>query len=154
MIEAPFQELKLGERRVSRGRTITETDVVNFCMLTGNWLELHANVEFAKRTLYGQRLVQGGLVFVVSNALLGFDPELIEVFYGVDRLRFIKPTFINDTLHARTEIVGLREQGPKHGVATLRLETVNQRQEVVLSCEFSLLVRRQRLIVATEGAAS
>jgi acyl dehydratase len=154
MIEAPFQELKLGERRVSRGRTITETDVVNFCMLTGNWLELHANVEFAKRTLYGQRLVQGGLVFVVSNALLGFDPELIEAFYGVDRLRFIKPTFINDTLHARTEIVGLREQGPKHGVATLRLETVNQRQEVVLSCEFSLLVRRQRLIVATEGAAS
>lgn len=154
MIEAPFPELKLGERRVSRGRTVTETDVVNFCMLTGNWLELHANVEFAKQTLYGQRLVQGGLVFVVSNALLGFNPEVIEAFYGVDRLRFIKPTFINDTLHARTEIVGLREHGPEHGVATLRLETVNQRREVVLSCEFSLLVRKERLVAAREDAAS
>ena len=38
--------------------SITETDVVNFCMLTGNWLELHSNVEYAKKTLYGQRLVQ------------------------------------------------------------------------------------------------
>jgi len=155
MIEATYPELKLGERRVSRGRTITETDVVNFCMLTGNWLELHANAEFAKQTMYGQRLVQGGLVFVVSNALLGFNPEVIEAFYGVDRLRFIKPTFINDTLHARTEIIGLREHGPKHGVATLRLETVNQRQEVVLSCEFSLLVRNERLqAAAREDAAS
>jgi acyl dehydratase len=145
MIEAPYGELKLGERRRSRGRTITETDVVQFCMLTGNWLELHSNVEFAKKTLYGQRLVQGGLVFVISNALLGFNPEVIEAFYGVDKLRFVKPTFIGDTLHARTEIIALRDKGPKHGIATLKLETVNQRSEVVLSCEFSLLVRKERL---------
>ena len=145
MIEAPYSDLTLGERRRSRGRTITETDVVQFCMLTGNWLELHSNVEFAKKTLYGQRLVQGGLVFVVSNALLGFNPEVIEAFYGVDKLRFVKPTFIGDTLHAQTEIVGLRDKGPKHGIATLKLETINQRSETVLSCEFSLLVRKERL---------
>jgi acyl dehydratase len=146
MIEAPFPELKLGERRRSRGRTITETDVVQFCMLTGNWLELHSNVEFAKQTLYGQRLVQGGLVFVVSNALLGFNPEVTEAFYGVDDLRFVKPTFIGDTLQAQTEITGLRDKGPRHGVATVKLETINQRGEVVLSCQFSLLVRKERLV--------
>ncbi|MCL4761669.1 MAG: dehydratase [Burkholderiales bacterium] len=148
MIDAPFGELAVGHRRVSRGRTITETDVVNFCMLTGNWLELHANVEFAKSTLYGQRLVQGGLVFVVVNALLGFDPELIEAFYGVDRLRFVKPTFIGDTLYARTEVLRLADRGERHGVATLLLEGINQRREVVLRCEFSLLVRKERLAVA------
>lgn len=145
MIDAPYGELMLGQRRRSRGRTITEADVVQFCMLTGNWLELHSNVEFAKHTLYGQRLVQGGLVFVVSNALLGFNPEVIEAFYGVDRLRFIKPTFIGDTLVATTEIIGLRDKGERHGVATLLLQSINQRDEVVLSCEFSLLVRRERL---------
>lgn len=148
MVNAPFSELVIGERRVSRGRTITETDVVQFCMLTGNWLELHTNVEFAKSTLYGQRLVQGGLVFVVCNALLGFDPELIEAFYGVDRLRFTKPTFIGDTLYARTEIIGLRAKGEHQGVATLRLDGINQRNEIVLTCEFSLLVRNQRLMAA------
>lgn len=148
MIDAPFPELAVGQKRVSRGRTITETDVVNFCMLTGNWLELHANVEFAKSTLYGQRLVQGGLVFVVVNALLGFDPEVIEAFYGVDRLRFVKPTFINDTLYARTEVLRLSDKGERHGVATMLLEGINQRREVVLRCEFSLLVRKERLKVA------
>jgi len=148
MVNVPFSELAIGERRVSRGRTITETDVVQFCMLTGNWLELHSNVEFAKSTLYGQRLVQGGLVFVVCNALLGFEPELIEAFYGVDRLRFTKPTFIGDTLYARTEIIGLRPKGEQHGVATLRLDAINQRSEIVLTCEFSLLVRNQRMVAA------
>jgi acyl dehydratase len=148
MIDAPFGDLAVGQRRVSRGRTITETDVVNFCMLTGNWLELHANVEFAKSTLYGQRLVQGGLVFVVVNALLGFDAGVIEAFYGVDRLRFTKPTFINDTLYARTEVLKLVDKGERHGVATLLLEGINQRAEVVLRCEFSLLVRKDRLEVA------
>lgn len=149
MIDAPYGELKIGQTRTSHGRTMTETDVVNFCMLTGNWLELHSNVEFAKKALYGQRLVQGGLVFVVVNALLGFEPALIEAFYGVDKLRFVRPTFINDTLHARTEIIGLRDKGPDHGVATVLLHGINQRRETVMSCEFSLLVRRTPLTPET-----
>ena len=149
MVDVPYGELKLGERRRSRGRTLTETDVVQFCMLTGNWLELHSNVEYAKHTLYGQRLVQGSLVFSIVNALIGYNPEVIEAFYGVDRLRFLKPTFINDTLHARSEVIALREKGDRHGVVTLRLEGVNQRDVVVMSCEFSLLVRKQRLSTAS-----
>jgi acyl dehydratase len=146
MIEAPYGELAMGERRRSRGRTITETDVVNFCMLTGNWLELHANAEYARHTLYGQRLVQGSLVFSIVNALLGYNPEVIEAFYGVDGLRFTKPTFINDTLWARSEIIALRDKGDRHGVVTVKLEGVNQRDEVVMTCDFSLLVRRERLL--------
>lgn len=146
MVDSPFNELVMGERKRSRGRTITETDVVNFCMLTGNWLELHSNVEYAKQTLYGQRLVQGSLVFSIVNALIGFSPEVVEAFYGVDRLRFVKPTFINDTLHAQSEIITLRDKGEHHGVATMRLQGVNQHDEVVMSCEFSLLVRKDRLL--------
>lgn len=60
MITQPFDELSLGQRRRSGGRTMTETDVVNFCGLTGNWLAIHADAEFSKRSLYGQRVVQGG----------------------------------------------------------------------------------------------
>ena len=98
---------------------MTETDVVNFCMLTGNWLELHSNAEFARHTLYEQRLVQGSLVFSVLNAMIPFDAAV--VFYGADRLRFAKPTFIGDTLCATAEIVRLQEHGPRHGVATSML---------------------------------
>lgn len=152
MIDLPFPELAVGQRKVSRGRTMTETDVVNFCMLTGNWLELHSNVEFAKHTLYGQRLVQGSLVFAVVNAMFPFDPSVVEAFYGVDELRFTRPTFIGDTLHAVTEIARLKPHKEKHGVATSLLTGVNQRGEVVMSCEFSLLIRNVRLLPEQAGS--
>ena len=152
MIDQTFKELSIGQKRRSAGRTFTETDVVNFCMMTGNWLELHANVDFAKTTPYGQRLVQGGLVFVVVNALLPFDSEVVAAFYGVDNLRFIKPTFIQDTLRAETEIVDLREKDLDHGVVTLNLKGINQRDETVLSCDFKLLVRQNRLSSASAQA--
>ncbi|PLC51532.1 dehydratase [Pollutimonas subterranea] len=145
MMNVPYGELAIGQRSRSRGRTITETDVVSFCMLTGNWLEIHANAEFSSKSMYGQRVVQGGLVFVVSNALLGFDSEVVEAFYGVDKLRFLKPTFIGDTLYAESEVMALRDKGESHGVATALLSAVNQRNERVMSCEFSLLLRRERL---------
>jgi acyl dehydratase len=145
MIDAPFGELEIGQRKVSRGRTLTETDVVNFCMLTGNWLELHANAEFARTTMFGQRIVQGSLIFSIANAMIPFDPEVIEAFYGCDKLRFLKPTFIGDTIWSTAEIVRLEDRGDKHGVATCLLQAVNQREEVVMTCEFSLLVRRERL---------
>lgn len=150
MMNLPYGELVIGQRARSRGRTITETDVVNFCMLTGNWLEIHANAEFSSKSMYGQRVVQGGLVFVISNALLGFDSEVVEAFYGVDKLRFLKPTFIGDTLYAESEVVALRDKGETRGVATALLTAVNQRHERVMSCEFSLLLRRERLIVSPQ----
>jgi acyl dehydratase len=146
MMNLPYGELRIGQQARSRGRTMTETDVVNFCGLTGNWLEIHANAEFSKKAMFGQRIVQGGLVFVVGNALLGFDASVVEAFYGVDKLRFLKPTFIGDTIHAETEIIALRDKGDKHGVVTARLGIVNQRAERVLSCEFMLLIRRERLL--------
>ena len=145
MVNKPYGELTLGQRLRSRGRTLTETDVVNFCGLTGNWLEIHANAEFAKKAMFGQRIVQGGLVFVIGNALLGFDSALVEAFYGVDKLRFLKPSFIGDTIHAETDIIRLKDRGDTHGVVTNLLTIHNQREETVLSCEFSLLIRRTPL---------
>src|SRR5437870_2471314 len=108
MIDREFGALKTGQRKTSAGRTITETDVVHFCMLTGNWLGLHADSEYAKTTRFGQRVVQGSLVFSIANALLPSDPGVVEAFYGVDRLRFHQPTFIGDTLHSTVEIMELQ----------------------------------------------
>ncbi|OUS21952.1 dehydratase [Litorivita pollutaquae] len=124
---------------------MTETDVVNFCMLTGNWLELHSNVEHAKSSLYGQRLVQGSLVFSIVNAMIPFDSSVLAAFYGCDKLRFLRPTFIGDTLWARVEVADLKDHDENHGVVTSKLEGINQRDETVLRCQFSLLIRKSRL---------
>ncbi len=152
MFSLPFDQLAIGQRSRSRGRTITETDVVNFCAMTGNWLDIHADAEFSKTSKFGQRVVQGGLVFVIGNALFGFDGRIIVAFYGVDKLRFRAPTFIGDTIHSESEIILLRPKDDKYGVATAKLETINQRNEVVVSCDFSLLLHRQELSATQTGA--
>ena len=145
MIDRPYGELVIGQRVRSRGRTITETDVVNFCMLTGNWLEIHANTEFAANSMYGQRVVQGGLVFVIVNALFGFDSAVVEAFYGVDKLRFLKPSF-----HRRHSARGKRnhrlsDKGDTarrcHRPADRRQPALRKRAEL----RVQLLIRRERL---------
>ncbi|UOA17203.1 MaoC/PaaZ C-terminal domain-containing protein [Sulfitobacter dubius] len=146
MIDRPFPELEIGEVKRSRGRTLTETDVVNFCMLTGNWLEIHANAEFAKATSQGERIVQGSLIFSIVNALLPFDSSVVQVFYGVDRLRFLKPSFIGDTVWAHSKITELKPRADGTGIATCELQGLNQRGETVMRCDFSLLVRATRLL--------
>lgn len=155
MIHDEFGDLSVGMIKTSHGRTITETDVVHFCMLTGNWLGLHADVEYAKTTRFGQRVAQGSLIFSITNALIPFDPEVVEAFYGVDRLRFHKPTTIGDTIHARSEIVELRERPNDRGsgVAISLLQAINQRGEVAMSCHFGLLVRRTRLVTTKDAPA-
>jgi len=142
MIRVPFDELRVGDAARSAGRTITETDVVHFCMLTGNWLGLHSDAEYAKSSRFGQRVVQGSLVFSIANAMIPYEADVIEAFYGVDRLRFPAPTFIGDTFHAEAQIVELEARGTEDGVATLHLRAVNQRAETVMSCHFRVLVRR------------
>lgn len=132
MIWAYFDELKVGEKFTTRGRTMTETDVVLFCMLTGNWLEAHSNVEYAKTTPFGQRIVQGSLAFsIIAGLVPTGTPGRIIAFYGVDRLRFIKPVFIGDTLHAETEITDLQDKDETAGVTTHQVSLINQREETV-----------------------
>jgi len=144
VITEEYDALRVGQTRESAGRTLTETDVVHFCMLTGNWLGLHADKEYASTTRYGQRVVQGSLVFSVANAMIPFDADVVDAFLGVDELRFHHPTFIGDTIHARTRIIALERRSDERGTARLLLQAMNQRQEVVMSCQFVLLVLRKR----------
>jgi acyl dehydratase len=144
MIGDTFDKLRVGEVSVSAGRTLTETDVVHFCMLTGNWLALHCDAEYAKHTRFGQRVVQGSLVFSIASALIPFDRDVVEALYGVDELRFPRPSFIGDTIHARAEVADLRGRDSRTGIATVLLQAINQRGETVMSCRFALLLVRER----------
>lgn len=62
-INIPLDELEIGQTFRSPGRTVTESDVVMFCMFTGNWIEIHSNKEYAEKTRWGERIVQGMLTF-------------------------------------------------------------------------------------------
>ena len=92
----------------SRGRTITEVDVVLFAGLSGDFIELHTNEEFAKRSMFGRRIAHGALIFSISTGLVSqanLVNDTVLAFYGVDKLRFTKPVFIGDTVRVHKRVV-------------------------------------------------
>lgn len=142
LLETPFDQIKPGTRWVSRGRTITETDIVQFAGLTGDWFPLHTDREYAAQTAYGARIVQGLLVLSVAAGLIPLPPESIVALYGMDRVRFTRPVFIGDTIHVEVQVARKDARGPDRGLLTIVLDVRNQRGETVAMTHSKLLVRR------------
>ncbi|MBT7697561.1 MAG: dehydratase [Desulfobacterales bacterium] len=130
-----FEDYTVGEKFITPARTITETDIGMFAGLTGDWHELHTNVEYAKDTPFGVRIAHGMLVLAVGSALsmrLGkyvTTPKAFIAFYGMDSIRFIAPTKIGDTIHLEFEVAELTEKDDKRGVITSKNTIKNQRGE-------------------------
>lgn len=141
-----FEDFTPGEETITPGRTITEADIVNFAGLTGDWYELHVNVEYAASTPFKQRIAHGALIFSISTALnVRVMPpgNTLIAFYGVDKLRFVKPTFIGDTIHCKTKVLEKTERDAAGGVVASLCEVINQRGEVVISYTSRALWRRR-----------
>jgi acyl dehydratase len=154
MLHKPVDELTVGEKVPARGRTVTETDVVSFCYLTGNWLEIHSNAEVAARTPYGRRLVQGSLVFAMIPGLVAWDARYTIAMYAVDDMRFPRPVFIGDTVTAQIAVEDVRLRDEDTGIATFAVTVVNQRSEVVQTFRMRILGRRARAVAALLASSS
>lgn len=152
-IDMALDEIEVGHVFRSGGRTVTETDVVNYCALTGNWIEIHSNVKYAEQTRFKQRLVQGSLTYSIITGLISFGPP-IQANYGIDNLRYLSPVFIGDTLYASAEVLNKREKDDKYGVITLLIKALNQDGVVVQRSEWSLLMLRKREDVEALVASS
>jgi acyl dehydratase len=138
-----YDELSLGDRQLTRGRTITEADIVTWCAFTGDWFLLHSDKEYAARSMFGQRIAPGMMVLAISGGL-GVPPDSTAVLanYGMDRLRFPHPTFIGDTVHLEMEVAGKKERDDQSGVVDLRWDVVNQNGETVAASQLRVLMAR------------
>ena len=139
-----FEDYAVGTTRETLGRTITETDIVLHAGQTGDFYPHHMDAEWCKTQDFKQRIAHGTLIFSVAVGMTAgaINPEAFS--YGYDRLRFIKPVFIGDTIHVRVTIKEKREhKKPTHGVVSELVEVFNQKNETVLACEHLLLVRKK-----------
>ncbi len=139
-----FEDYVPGETRETLGRTITETDIVLHAGQTGDFYPHHMDAEWCKTQPFQQRIAHGTLIFSVAVGMTAgsINPEAFS--YGYDRLRFIKPVFISDTIRVRVTIKEKREhKKPNHGVVSELVEVFNQKNETVLACEHLLLVRKK-----------
>jgi len=131
----------------SAGRTITETDIVNFACLSGDFNQLHVNDEYASATRFGQRIAHGLLVLSVLSGLTTQTLEYRQLEPAILALinldcRFPKPTFIGDTIFGRITVVDrVRNIKPGRDQINFRREAVNQRGEVVVQADFVMQMR-------------
>ncbi|PWI58697.1 MaoC/PaaZ C-terminal domain-containing protein [Sulfoacidibacillus thermotolerans] len=142
MFYKPYGEYTIGDTWTSFGRTITESDVVSFAGLSGDFFSLHMDEEYARTTQFGRRIAHGMLVLSISTGLLHFEPGVIAAFYGIDHLRFTTPTFIGDTIHVEETVIDVQDRGERQGVVTTKHNILKQTGETVIRAEFKLLLNR------------
>jgi acyl dehydratase len=140
-----FEEYAVGSERRSTGRTITETDIVMHAGQTGDFYPHHMDAEWCKTQDFKQRIAHGTLIFSVAVGQTAGEINPVAFSYGYDRLRFIKPVFIGDTITARCTVKEKRDHPKRadYGVVVELVESINQRGETVLAAEHLLLVKRR-----------
>ena len=144
-----FEELEIGETLVTHRRTVTESDVVNFAGISGDFFYAHMDDIAARESLFEKRVAHG--YFVLSAAAgLFVDPAPGPVLanYGLEGLRFVKPVYIGDTIQARLTCKQKtakedREGQIPQGVVHWDVEVTNQNAEPVAVYTILTLVRRQ-----------
>ena len=140
-----FEDLRVGEEFRSPGRTITETDIVLFAGLSGDYNVIHTDAEHMKSSLFGERIAHGLLVLSIQQGLLerAMPGRARESCVGL-KWKFKGPVKIGDTLHVRARISATQDSDkPDWGLVTVEREVVNQLGEVVQAGETQHLVGRR-----------
>jgi acyl dehydratase len=124
-----FEDLTEGLTLTSNGRTITEADVVQFAMISGDWNPLHVDAEFAKTSVFGKRVVHGMAALSFMGGLMysaGWFSSTVIALLGYEEVRFVAPLFIGDTIRCRMTVLDTRVTSSGRGLVRRQLELINQ----------------------------
>lgn len=139
-----FEAFEMGELRKTTGRTITETDIVLHAGQAGDFFPHHMDEEWCKTQPFKKRIAHGTLIFTVAIGLTAQVINEASMTYGYERLRFIRPVFIGDTITVAVTIKAKADhKKPAYGLVTELVEVFNQHQELVMVCEHLLLVEKE-----------
>jgi itaconyl-CoA hydratase len=142
-----YDELEVGAVHRSRfGRTVLEADNVWFTLLTLNTNPIHFDAAYAAGTEWKQPLVDSTFTLALVTGLSVIDVSERGINLGWREVKLPAPVYAGDTIRAETEILAKRESKsrPGQGVVTVRTRGLNQRDEVVIDFERSILVPLDR----------
>lgn len=143
-----YDDLFVGMRFRSPGRTITDADLVGFAGLTGDFSELHTSDVYARGSQFGRRVAHGMLGLAYAHGLMwartGELRETAIAFLGITDWRFIGPIYVGDTLFVDYVLAELRDSKsrPNQAIATFDVEVVNQDKTVLQKGRKALLVSK------------
>lgn len=139
-----YEDFALNETRQTSARTISAEDIDFHAKESGDFFPHHMDEAWCNTQPFKHRIAHGTLIFTVA---VGLTADLINeasMTYGYDRLRFIKPVFINDSIQVTVTIKDKKDhKKPGFGVVTELVECFNQQGELVMVCEHLLLVNKK-----------
>jgi acyl dehydratase len=139
-----FEDLTVGQTWVSRARTVTEADVVNFAGLSGDFNPIHLDAEGTKDGLFGRRVAHGVLGLALATGFLdslGLFGTTMGAMLNIEDWTFIAPIYIGDTLRLELSIESLRRTSSgTSGVVSRRLRLINQSDETVQNGVITVLI--------------
>ena len=140
VMDRPFEELVEGEWFVSRERTITETDVVNFASLTGDWHPAHTNQVWAEQNIFGERVAHGMLLLSYAVGLV--PNAYVLALRRIRNVVFKTPVRFGDTIRVVGRPMKLQEFSEEVGHVRALWKLVNQNDETCMKMEFEALWKR------------
>lgn len=140
-----FDDVTEGQEWLSPSRTVTETDIVMFASLTGDFNRLHVDHEFARQSPFGKPIAHGilGLAWVAG---LGSNSPLMhtDAFLGIDQWRFLRPLLAGETVYVQTIVLEKKESGRKRGAILWKRKLVRHDGLVIQEGNFSSLVAKRK----------
>ena len=122
---------EIGAELTSPGRTITESDLVSFAALSGDWHPQHADADWAARGRFGERVAHGMLVLSYAVGLMPFDPQRVVALRGLDSVTFQRPVRIGDTNRVRSRVEAMKPLEAEHALVILAWRVLNQDGQTV-----------------------
>src|ERR1700756_4714144 len=118
VLTRPLDDLRAGDRFVTPGRTITETDVVSFATLTGDFHPHHVDAEWAKNSHFGERIAHGMLILSYAVGLVPLDPDRVIALRRVGEVVFKRPVRLGDTISVEGTLEGVEPVDDRAGLTT------------------------------------
>ena len=140
-----YETVNIGDVFFSPSRTITESDVLQFAGLTGDFNELHTSHTYAEKTKFGRPIAHGMLTLAMANGLYtrtNIFPST--VFLGIEQLNFRAPVFFGDTIHLKMTINNKRMTSDgKKCIFSMKYEVYNQDETLLLDGIFNRMLYLQ-----------
>jgi acyl dehydratase len=144
----PFERVVEGASFETRGRTVTEADVVSFAAQTGDWHPVHSDAQWAAESPFGERIAHGMLILSYAIGLVPLEPSRVVALRRIADVVFKRPVHLGDTIRVRGLVTSLQEVGDDAGLVGFAWTIVNQDDRAVVRARVEVLWRRDEPLPA------
>ncbi|MDP9377127.1 MAG: MaoC family dehydratase N-terminal domain-containing protein [Actinomycetota bacterium] len=149
---APFGALAPGQSFTTRGRTVTEADVVAFAALTGDWHSQHSDAVWAANSAFGERIAHGMLVISLAVGLVPLDPDRVVALRRLSDVVFKRPVKFGDTVRVSGKVAEVAAVGDEAGLVTFTWSIHNQDDQLVCRARVEVVWRADDAAGTTAAA--